>query len=91
MDTLVKTMQAECAKAPPKERGQCFGKYQAQMEALNKEIATGTAQSAPTQGRVVCSELKLKAVGGKLTGTADNCAGSNGVQVSGTYKPGSGK
>jgi hypothetical protein len=91
MEALVQKMQTECASAPSNQRQECFGKYKAEMEAINKGFAAAKSTSAPSSTSTVCSKLNLKAVGGKLTGTADNCAGSNGVQVSGTYKPGSGK
>lgn len=93
MEAVMQKMQAECSKVPPARQEACTAKYQAQMEAFTQQVSANMEQaqkSASTVSRV-CTDLRLQAVGGKVTGTADNCAGQNGVKVSGTYKPGSGK
>jgi hypothetical protein len=93
MEALFKKMDAECSKLPAEKQSACAEKYQPQMEALNKAFNEGgeLEQMAVGVPSAVCAELTLKAVGGKVTGTADKCASGSGVKVSGTYKPLTGK
>lgn len=93
MEAVFKKMDAECSKLAPEKQAACAEKYQPQMEAINKQFndeAEGKPQVVGVPS-AVCAELTLKAVGGKVTGTADKCASGSGVKVSGTYKPVTGK
>lgn len=89
MDALMKKVDAECSKLAAEKQTACHEKYAPQMQALTQQMSGGPAPEAPSSP--VCTELTLKAVAGKVTGTGSNCAGNSGVQVSGTFKPGTGK
>jgi hypothetical protein len=89
MDALIKKAETECAKVPESEQANCQAKYGPQMQALAQQVMSrGEAtQKAAQNVLAVCAELRLKASGGQVTGTAENCGGATGVvNVTGTYK-----
>lgn len=93
MEAVFKKMDAECSKLAPEKQAACAEKYRPQMEAINKQFNDEAEGKQQAEGppSAVCAELTLKAVGGKVTGTADKCGSGSGVKVSGTYKPVTGK
>ncbi len=88
MDALMQKSMAECAKGTQEQQATCQDKYRVQMEALTNEAMAQTEATVKAAQSVTaaCSELKLKAVGGQVSGTAHNCGGAGVVKVTGTYK-----
>lgn len=88
MDALMKKAQAECSKLPDEKQGECQAKYGKQIQALSESVLS-KAQAASNQAQSavsICPNLKLKAVGGRVTGTAEGCGAADEVKVTGTYK-----
>lgn len=93
MEAVMQKMQSECSKVPLSRQEACTAKYRAQLETFTRQVNSNMeqAQKSASAASRVCTDLRLQAVDGKVTGTAENCAGLSSVKVTGTYKPSSGK